>query len=145
MKKHAELSPKQLFNSCDLGDFDFETTDELEIIEAFIGQERIEAAVTFGINMKRDGYNIFALGLDEADRHKLIKHFLKDRAKFEDGAVDWCYINNFKENHKPRILKLPPGKGIELREAMNGLINDLFECFNYGIRKRRISKPSTGP
>lgn len=126
MRKHKELSSKELCKFCDLKDLDFETTDDLDVIEAFVGQERVEAAVTFGINMKRDGYNIFALGLDEADRQKLIRHFLKDRAKFEDGTVDWCYINNFTEHHKPVILKLPPGKGIQLREAMNGLINDLF-------------------
>lgn len=126
MKKIKELTPNQLYTSCDIKDLDFETTDELDILEAFVGQERVEAAVTFGINMKKDGYNIFALGLDEADRLKLIKHFLKDRARFEDGAVDWCYINNFKEKHKPCILTLPPGKGVELREAMNSLINDLF-------------------
>jgi lon-related putative ATP-dependent protease len=38
---------------------------------------------------------------------------------------DWCYVHNFKEHDKPCALKLPTGRGEELRRSMDELIDAL--------------------
>jgi len=35
---------------------------------------------------------------------------------------DWCYVDNFDEQHRPRALRLPAGRAVEFRKDMEGLI-----------------------
>jgi hypothetical protein len=56
------LKPDQLRVCCPSEQFDFDSTDELEDLDDFIGQPRALAALDFGIGMRGDGYHIFALG-----------------------------------------------------------------------------------
>ncbi|MBM3511686.1 MAG: DUF4010 domain-containing protein [Alphaproteobacteria bacterium] len=58
-----------------------------------------------------------------------------------------CYVHNFKEPHKPRALKLPPGQGHELRRDMEQLVDEtvsgiqaLFEGENYRTRREAIDE-----
>ena len=57
----SELSPEQLYRSCDPGLLPFETTADAEDPPRFIGQPRAVEALRFGIGIERDGFNIFAL------------------------------------------------------------------------------------
>jgi lon-related putative ATP-dependent protease len=147
MENPRELKSEDLYTYCDLSDQDFVSSNEVEELHSFIGQDRVIDAVRFGIKMKKDGYNIFALGPDETDKKNLIRHYLKQSALQEDDVGDWCYINNFKEHHKPKILRLPAGKGVELRDTMSKLIDDLpsilttaFESEEYQNRKQVIDE-----
>ncbi|HKJ45599.1 MAG TPA: ATP-binding protein [Balneolales bacterium] len=147
MENPRELKSEDLYTYCNLSDQDFVTTNDLEELHSFIGQDRVIDAVRFGIKMKKDGYNIFALGPDETDKKNLIRHYLRQSALHDDDVGDWCYINNFKEHHKPKILRLPAGKGVELRDTMSKLIDDLpsilttaFESEEYQNRKQVIDE-----
>jgi Lon-like LonC helical domain len=60
---------------------------------------------------------------------------------------DWCYVNNFAEPHRPRALRLPPGRGRPLRGDIEGLIEELklalpaaFESEEYRNRKAVIQE-----
>jgi len=147
MDKWKELTPGELYTFCEFKDTAFESTEDLQDLESFIGQDRVISAVKFGIQMKKDGYNIYALGPDETDKKNLIEHYLKKSALQEDDAVDWCYIYNFKDNRKPRILKLPVGMGNELKKLMSKLIDELpsvltsaFESEEYQNRQQVIEE-----
>ena len=39
--------------------------------------------------------------------------------------ADWLYVNNFDDPDKPRALQLPAGKGRELKNDMDGLVEEL--------------------
>ena len=61
----AAISPlpaDALYRRCDPAKFSFATTDELESLDDILGQARAVEAVTFGIGMRRQGYNLFLLG-----------------------------------------------------------------------------------
>ena len=141
------LSPQQLRQTCDPSQFDFESTEELEELSEVIGQERAVSAVRFGIGIQREGYNLFALGPSGTGKRTTIKQFLDQKAADEPIPSDWCYINNFDDTHKPKALQLPPGQGIELREDMKQLVEELriaiptaFESEDYQTRKQELQE-----
>ncbi|MGD2176944.1 MAG: ATP-binding protein [Anaerolineae bacterium] len=137
------LEASQLCQPCDPAQFDFETTEELEELSQIIGHERAVVAVRFGIGIQRNGYNLFALGRSGTGKRTTISQFLEERAAGEPVPSDWCYINNFEDSHKPNALRLPPGKGIELREDMDQLLEELgtaipatFDSEDYQTRRQ---------
>lgn len=147
MEKTKSLTSKELYNYCDTNEMDFETTDDLDQLSKIVGQDRMISSVRFGTSMKRDGYNIFALGPNETDKKNLIEDFLEKCAKGGKEPRDLCYVNNFEEQYKPKILKLPAGRGVELRDEMDKLTDDLettltaaFESEEYQNRKQAVEE-----
>jgi len=121
----APLEPQQLYHSCDSGQFSFNTTAELDDLKEIIGQMRAMDAVHFGIGIRQEGYNLFVLGPSGLGKRSMVKQFLETRAATEQEPDDWCYINNFAQPHKPQALRLPCGKGVELRQHMQERVDYL--------------------
>ena len=121
-----ELKPEDLYRRCDPEQFDFETTGELGDPDGILGQPRAVAAVEFGVGIERDGYNIFAFGPTGVGKHEAIGRYLEKKAATEDVAQDVCYVNNFEDPQKPRLLRLPAGKGRELKQSLDDVIHDLL-------------------
>ena len=141
------LQPNQLYQPCDPEQFGFQTTAELEDLAEIIGQMRAMDAVRFGAGIRREGYNLFVLGPTGMGKRSMVRQFLEQRARDEHQPSDWCYINNFAQPHKPQALRLPPGKGAELRRHMAQLVEDLrtaipalFESDEYRARTEAIQE-----
>jgi lon-related putative ATP-dependent protease len=145
----SELKPDQLYQHCRLDELPFTTTDDFDersALPLFIGQPRAQEALTLGIGIRRDGYNIFALGENGTGKHTFISSFLKEQARQAEVPPDICYVNNFEERHKPRLLTLKPGRGKELAQDMNDLIENIrnamraaFENEEYQTRSQAIA------
>jgi lon-related putative ATP-dependent protease len=141
------LEATALYQRCDPTQFSFETTVELENLTDMIGQTRAVEAVRFGIGIRRDGFNLFALGPEGTGKYTLVRHYVERQAATESPPSDWCYVNNFEESYKPRGLRLPPGGGSMLRGAMERLVEELrtaipttFESDNYRTRRQEIEE-----
>ena len=122
------LEPEKLYRPTDLTDLEFETTADLEGLEGFIGQTRAEDAVRFGMGVRRKGYNLYALGPNGTGKYSLVRHSMEKRAAGEQVPDDWCYVYNFGDAHRPRALRLPPGKGSELAADMEQLVEDVYRA-----------------
>lgn len=90
-----------------------------------IGQERAIEAIGFGLQIRKKGFNIFCLGPAGSGKHTLVQSLLGAAAKTAPTPPDWCYVNNFEDPHCPRWLKLPAGRGQNLRQAMEKLLAEL--------------------
>jgi len=141
----ALIPTESLCRHCDVETLKFETTAELEDLTETIGQDRAVEAIEFGLAMSQPGYNVFALGPPGIGRHQIVRKFVDARAEQAPVPSDWCYVNNFKEAHKPRAIQLPAGKGAALKVAMDRLIDDLrsalstaFSSDEYRTRRRVI-------
>ncbi|MGE5240416.1 MAG: Lon protease family protein [Bacteroidota bacterium] len=141
------LDAASLCAHCDPNRLTFETTAELADLAEVIGQPRATDAIQFGIGIRRDGYNLFVLGAPGTGRHTVARQFLERRAATESVPSDWCYVNNFKQPHKPRALRLPAGQGVQLRDDMAGLMEDLrsaipaaFESEEYRARHQELEQ-----
>jgi lon-related putative ATP-dependent protease len=143
----APLEPAALYRRCDVSQFSFRTTDDLPDLTEVIGQERAVEAVRFGIGIRREGYNLFALGPEGTGKYAVVRQFLEQNAAAQPTPSDWCYVHNFAESGKPRALRLPPGDGVKLRREMERLVEDLrtaipaaFESENYRARRQEIEE-----
>lgn len=145
MPSVPSLSPESLIRRCDPAVLDFQTTGDLPDIGEFIGQDRAIKAVEFGIGMSRHGYNIFALGPSGTGRHALVQRAVEQQAATEAPPHDWCYVNNFEQPYRPRVLCLPAGMGKELQKDVQRLVEELhnalssaFENEEYQTRRQAL-------
>jgi lon-related putative ATP-dependent protease len=145
VERLREVPLESLSRRCDLSRLPFRTTEELKDLAGPIGQERAVEAVRFGIGIRRKGYNLFALGAPGTGRHTLVRQSLQEKAATEPRPPDWCYVHNFAQPHKPRALRLPAGRGAELRRDLARLVEDLttsipaaFRAEEYRVRRQAI-------
>jgi len=141
------LPPAALYRRCDESLLPFATTDELSPLDEPLGQDRAVAAVRFAIGMRQPGYNLFALGPEGTGKITLIRQFLEHAAASQAPPDDWVYLHHFGESHRPRSLRLPPGKGPELKKSMERLVEDLrialpaaFEGEDYRSRRQTLEE-----
>ncbi|MFP4599378.1 MAG: Lon protease family protein [Persicimonas sp.] len=149
---HAEpLSADALRWQCDPSQFDFETSDELPKMDDIIGQERAVEAIEFGMGIRGRGYNIFAHGPTGTGKYEIVRHFLKRQAAEQKSPPDLCYVQNFEKEREPQKLLVPAGRGVELSDDMENLIEDLkasvpaaFESEDYQVRRSAIDEEFQG-
>lgn len=125
MKKTNPLNYKLLRQKINPRQLGFNTTAELELLTEFIGQERALEAIYFGIGIKSQGYNLYAMGPSGIGKRSLIRIILENQAKKIKVPSDWCYIHNFETPEKPIALELPPGYGLILQQDMKSLVDEL--------------------
>lgn len=142
MKK---LNGEDLILSCDTETFDFDSTEDISETSTIIGQERLSSSMEMGVDIPKDGYNMFALGPNETNRLSHIRHFLEEKAKNKTTPPDICYVKNFEDRYKPNVLKIPAGRGSTLKNMMDQLLDDLlptlrssFETEEYQNRKQSL-------
>jgi len=118
---------------CDAGQFQFECTKDLPVLDEFVGQERAIRAIEFGLNMHNAGYNIFVAGLSGTGKTSIVKEYI-ERLISKQTSVrpappleDWCYLHNFKEPDRPQIVNLPQGMGRKFRDRIIGVLSQLRE------------------
>ncbi len=124
MKKSA-LDAKQLYKSCHIECFNFKSTDELEDMELFIGQDRAIESIQFGVRINHQGYNIFALAPAGTGKLSTIRQLVNHEAALQATPSDWCYVNNFSEPSMPSAIEFPAGKGKMFQQDMEKLIDEL--------------------
>lgn len=144
-KPNSPLPVEALCHRCDGSGFTFATTAELEPLDAVLGQDRAEAAIEFGVGMKSEGYNLFAMGSEGIGRHAIVRRYLEQQADTMPPPSDWCYVFNFESPHKPLALRFPTGRAIVFRADMERLVEDLraailaaFETEEYRNRRQEI-------
>jgi lon-related putative ATP-dependent protease len=139
------LTPAQLRRTTDPQQLSFDTTAELPDLPIFVGQDRPISAIRFGVKMDRPGYNIFALGPAGLGKYTLVHSAVQERAAIEPPPADWCYVNNFSQPYRPKVLRLPNGAGRQFRNDMERLVDDMqtalsaaFESEEYQARRRAV-------
>ncbi len=125
MTPPAPLTPDQLYTPCDVAQFVFDTTSELDDLTEIIGQTRALEAVRFGVGMRREGYNLYVMGPPGMGKHSLVRQSLGEKAAQLPTPDDWCYVHNFEQPHRPKALRLPPGWGARLRLDISHFIEEL--------------------
>lgn len=144
-----ELRADQLRKKCDLNNFDFETTKEVEPLQEIIGQDRAVSALQLGLQIKdkQNRYNIYVVGAPGTGKMSAVKHYLEQISSKEKTPPDLCYVHNFENPYTPRYLRLSPGTGVALKKDMEKLIEmlkedipEVFESDAYKSRKKAIDE-----
>ena len=135
----------QLYQITDPDQFKFETTTEVDELTEIIGQPRAVEAVRFATGMQSSGYNIFALGPSGTGKRTLVTNQFRDAAQDEKTPPDWIYVHNFAQDHKPKAIQLPAGKGSKFQadmdqfgEELRNSLSAAFESDEYRTRRRMV-------
>lgn len=142
---HDSLPPEKLRWRCDPVSIPFETTAEIEPVSGDFGQDRAIRALQMGVELTASGYNIFVCGLSGTSRGGMIVRMIEEMHPQCDPAPDRCYVNNFKNGDRPRLLTLPRGTANAFKkEVESGIdflrrrIPQVFEGEPFQRQKTRI-------
>jgi lon-related putative ATP-dependent protease len=132
---------------CDPSIFPFETTETLEPLDGFMGQDRALAAMNFGTSIEHPGFHLFILGTPGTGRHTAVRKYLDALAATRPAPTDWVYVNDFSLSERPKALSLPAGRAVDFRDGMAAAIDDLaaslptiLESDEYRRRQRTIDE-----
>ena len=84
----SSLPAEELYTPCTLEQYDFESMDDLADAGEFVGQNRAVAAIELGVSVRRQGFNIFALGPPGTGKHTVVRRLIEQRAA--DGPTPWA-------------------------------------------------------
>ena len=122
---------------------------------AAVGQARAVAAIELAVGIGADGFNLFVIGSPGVSRREVVESLLRSGMVGREAPSDWCYVNNFSDPQRPRALRLPRGRGVTLRAAMDRVVQELqatipaaFESDEYRLRiehaEREVSEQQRG-
>ncbi len=143
--KPRELKPEELRWQCDPGLFDFESTIDIEPIEGIIGQERALKALRVGVDLRSPGYNIYIAGLSGTGKATTVKKMLEAISSNCPPLHDYAYVNNFKDEDRPLLLRFEVGKAKLFRQDLSAAIEVLknripqaLDSESHSHRKQKI-------
>jgi hypothetical protein len=70
-----------------------------------------------------------------------VQDIINEYAEALPTPHDWCMVNNFKDEYRPRAIAVPPGKAIQFSKKMTKLVEDLNQ-----LKRSRciLTKPEQG-
>jgi hypothetical protein len=100
--------------------------DELST-DTFIGQERAERALAFGLRMRPAEFNLYVAGPSGTGKYTMCKSYCQRVAEEFAVPESTVFVHNFSDPDKPVWLKFPPGVERAFRNDMEALIAELQE------------------
>lgn len=143
--KERELPLDKLRWTLNPEDLPFTTTADLHPEDEILGQCRGVEAFRFGMGMQLKGYNIFVTGPAGTGKQATVKKMLKELSKSDKTPDDVLYVNNFKSNEAPVLIRLQAGQGAVFKKEIHDFLESikrevpqLFESQEYIARKNEI-------
>lgn len=104
---------------CDPRTLPFESTAEVEPITGVVGQESAVEALRFGLETNAPGQNVFVRGISGTGRMTLLRRMLEQIRLNCPTTRDRCYVHNFVQPDRPRLLTLPRGEGAAFQRKLD--------------------------
>ncbi len=121
------LKPGELRKTCNPSGFKFNSTAEVKPLTGIIGQDRALKAISIGLDIESEGYNIYLAGQSGTGKTTLASKMLHHKASKKPAPPDWCYVYNFKNPDIPCAMKIPAGKGKQLKQELTACIDEAIE------------------
>ncbi len=123
------------------------STEDVEPLSAFPGQERVDSAFDLALKTDREGYNVYVSGPEGVGKLTYTLNRLREVSSKRERPEDICYVNNFENPLRPRSLLLPAGMGRVLSQDVDRALEMLkrelpgvFESKEYEEEVAKITK-----
>ncbi|RPH37768.1 ATP-binding protein [bacterium] len=137
-RKHpAEVTAEALRWTCNPSQLGISSMESVEPLDEIIGQDRAVRALKVGLEMKHEGYNIFATGQPGTGRTTTITRMLREYATRPVTLLDKCYVYNFRDPDSPSMISLPAGQGVAFKKDMETFLNELLKGIPAVFESRR--------
>ncbi len=143
--EHPSLSCDDLRRVCNPTSIPYDSTSDIDPLHTVIGQDTAMEALRYGLHVRAPGQNIFVRGLTGTGRMTLLRRVL-DEIRLECPlAQDRCYVHNFADPDRPRLITLPRGAATEFRYRVDEMVafisNQLvsaLEAKNVQVRRTAV-------
>ncbi len=108
--ENTKLNWQQVRWQCDLSQLSFETTKDIAITNTIVGQAQAFEALEYAIESRAFGQNAFVRGLLGNGRMDMMESILKNANPQMQSKQDRCYVANFQQPDRPRLISLGAGE-----------------------------------
>lgn len=122
-KLPTTVSPRDATLRIDPQLLGFVTTDELDPLAGVIAQDRAVEAIEFALGVDNAHFNLFVAGPPGTGRSTVAPEMARRVAQSAPKPPDICYVRNFRDPDRPRVLTLPAGQGRLLAEEMRRFVD----------------------
>ena len=123
---------------CEPNTLSLRSTADAEPICNVIGQSAAVEALRFGLAIDAPGQNIFVRGLTGTGRATLVRCLLAETRPRCPQARDLCYVHNFVEPDRPRLISLARGKGRLFRSRLDNLANFVRDELHIALKSQEL-------
>jgi predicted ATP-dependent protease len=131
------LQPAALRWRCDPTRLPFEDTTQVEPMPGVIGQDTAIDALRFGLETRAPGQNVFVRGLAGTGRMTLIRRQLEELRPTCPLARDRCYVHDFAQPDRPRLISRPRGRGRAFEHAVDELADFVRDDLGQALGSER--------
>lgn len=121
MIDNTRLKWQEVRWQCDAKDLGFKTTEDVKPTDVIVGQDDALEALQFAIECRAFGQNVYVRGLSGTGRMSMVSKILRDVKPQIKEKVEHCYVANFSQPDRPRLISLPAGKGTQFRDMMEAM------------------------
>lgn len=127
MSNNNQLDWQKVRWQCDPKVLGFATTEEIEPIHQVVGQDDALEALEFAIECDAYGQNVYVRGLSGTGRMSMVSKILRDVKPKTSEKHEHCYVANFSQPDRPKLITLGAGEGVLFRKALNQLASFIAE------------------
>ncbi|MEM8593352.1 MAG: AAA family ATPase [Pseudomonadota bacterium] len=123
MVSRTELAPDQLHWVCDPKTLNVEVTEQMA--QGIVGQDIALKAIEYSLLSQTRGQNVFVRGVSGSGRMTSVMKLLNGLSPKLNASdcYDLCYVHNFSQADKPRLLKLPVSSAKRFRRMLASFID----------------------
>lgn len=123
------------------------SSKDIQPCDSFIGRENAFESFSFGISMKKKGYNIFIVGPSGTGRKSFALTLTKKFASSQKNYHDLVYTIDLDNPYSAKAILLPPGEGKKLKEKLENAAEEIFtsiqktfESEEYEEKRKELEK-----
>ncbi|PNR95076.1 Lon protease family protein [Petrotoga olearia] len=84
----------------------------------------------FALESSNDSNNVFIVGPNRSGRKGMTRKIIEKISLSQRAPQDLMYVFNFKEEKKPKLLKLPAGEAKNFKSELQSIINSSVQVLN---------------
>jgi ATP-dependent Lon protease len=95
------------------------TTRSVQKLSGNLGQSQAREALRLGLTSDGATQHVYLRGAVGTGRRSMIDHSISELDLAPRRSVDFCYVHNFSNPDRPRLIMLPGGQGHQFQQAMS--------------------------
>ncbi|QOC21728.1 AAA family ATPase [Wenzhouxiangella sp. AB-CW3] len=112
------IPPEQLKQRAISHRIDFDSTRDLTPLSGAIGQDAARRALRFGLLFPGNGQHVYVCGRPGSRRRQMIDSVVRELKPEPRQSRDFCYVHNFSNPDRPRLIRLKSGQGRAFQQQM---------------------------
>ncbi|NBD95270.1 MAG: AAA family ATPase [Gammaproteobacteria bacterium] len=118
MARHA-IPPERLRWQPASNDIPGDSTRDIPVLEGTLGQEAAMEALHYGITSPGHNQHVFLRGPRGSGRRRLLDSLFGSLNPEARQSRDFCFVHNFSNPDRPRLIVLPRGEGRPFQKQMH--------------------------